>query len=100
VHALAFLAQSPDGGAEFEFDAVGLLKALLEQGMSERGVLRPAGCGEECRQAGGELGVFGSEATSTRCLMPATATLSKAAMRRANRSVNSSSSASGATRFT
>ena len=42
----------------------------------------------------------GSDARSTSCLMPDTATRSRAAIRRANRSTNSSSSPSGTTRLT
>ena len=60
VTALAFLAQSPDGVAEFQLDAVGLLQTPMEQGTREQGILLPAGCGEEGRRARHELVVVGA----------------------------------------
>jgi hypothetical protein len=98
--SLEVLSQLPDRGAEVGLDAVGLLEAALEQQLGERQVLRTAESGEERLQPGANSSSSGRVATSTSFLMPATANLSKAAIRRAKASVKASISASGMSRFT
>lgn len=85
LRPLEVLSQLPDRGAEVGLDAVGLQEAVLEQQLGERQVLQAA-CGGEVRlEPGRELVVIGRVATSTSFLMPTTATLSKAAIRRPKR---------------
>jgi hypothetical protein len=93
-------SQLSDRAAELGLDAVGLLQAGLEQLLDERPVSgRPAVAKYACNPCANSSS-SGSVATSTSFLMPATAALSKVAIRRAKASAKPSISSSGISRFT